>query len=387
MPRKGENIYKRKDGRWEGRYIIERIPHQRARYGSVYGKSYREVKEKLLIARQNINLAQKDPPALNKATVTVEDIAGRWLAFKSSQIKEATYNKYRISLEQYIFPYVGSLYITQITKQDIEEYSRKLMSEGKRDGCGLSPKTVSDTLNILNNVFAYASEHDYSLKPGVTTVKIRQKQSELAVFNKEEQKTLSNYLMENMSLCNLGILVCLFTGLRIGELCALRWENINLKAQTIYVCQTLQRLYPASKKEEDASTNADSSSSKTYISISTPKSACSIRTIPIPECLVKIMSEYEQTTGYLLTGKENAFIEPRSYRNHFNKVLASCNIKGTHFHVVRHTFATRCVELGFDVKTLSEILGHANVNITMNRYVHPSMDTKRTNMELLNSLL
>lgn len=387
MPRKGENIYKRKDGRWEGRYIIERIPHQRARYGSVYARSYREVKEKLLTAKQNIRMVRQNNSVSNKDTHSVQDVSGQWLDFKSAQIKESTLNKYLITLEQYIYPYIGSVNISQISKQDIEAFSRKLLSEGKRDGTGLAPKTVSDTISILNNVLAYAAEHGHQLNPGVNSVRIRQNhQREFAVLSKENQKELSDYLIANMDLRNLGILLSLFTGLRIGELCALRWENISLKTQTIYVCQTLQRLYPAEEMHKRDASEENNNSAKTYISISTPKSACSIRTIPIPEHLTMILSEYEQPTGYLLTGRDNEYIEPRSYQNYFKKVLDSCDIEETHFHVLRHTFATRCVELGFDVKTLSEILGHANVNITMNRYVHPSMDTKRTNMELLNGL-
>lgn len=386
MPRKGENIYKRKDGRWEGRYIIERIPHQRARYGSVYGRSYREVKEKLLIARQEIPRIRHGNSADTISTATVQDVAGQWLDFKTSQIKESTFNKYKITLEQYLFPYIGTADVTQVSKQDIEKLSATLLSEGKRDGTGMAPKTVSDTISILNNVLSYAADHGYPVKTGVGTVRIRQTQRELTVFSREEQKRLSKYLIENTSLRNLGILLSLFTGLRIGEVCALRWENINLKSQTLYVCQTLQRLYPAGEMGKDVYSKAERSTAKTYISISTPKSSCSIRTIPIPNHLSMILTEYEQAAGFLLTGKETDFIEPRSYQNYFKKILGDCGIKETHFHVLRHTFATRCVELGFDVKTLSEILGHANVTITMNRYVHPSLDTKRNNMELLNDL-
>lgn len=385
MPRKGENIYKRKDGRWEGRYLIERVPNQRARYGSVYARSYREVKEKLLAAKHNTSITRQSNPVSSIDSASVQGIAVQWLDFKSAQIKESTLNKYLITLEYYIYPHIGSMNVTEISKQNIEAFSRTLLSEGKRDGTGLAPKTVSDTISVLNSILAYAVEHGHQIQPGVSSVRIRQKQRELTVLSKKEQKTLSDYLIEHMDLRNLGILLSLFTGLRIGELCALRWEHINLSARTIYICQTLQRLYPAARMQRIHPSD-NLTSMKTYISISTPKSSCSIRTIPIPECLTKILEEYEQAAGFLLTGKDCEYIEPRCYQNYFKKVLKQCNIEKMHFHVLRHTFATRCVELGFDVKTLSEILGHANVNITMNRYVHPSMDTKRNNMELLNDL-
>ena len=176
---------------------------------------------------------------------------------------------------------------------------------------------------------------------------------------------------------DLGILISLYTGLRIGEICALIWENINMKEHTIFVCQTMQRLQVQNGKNKK----------RTCISISSPKSACSIRTIPLPDALYERLTKFYKVKGYVLSGEETEFVEPRSMQNHFRYVLKTCGIANTNYHTLRHTFATRCVELGFDVKTLSEILGHANVSITMNRYVHPSMELKRENMQRLSELI
>lgn len=127
--------------------------------------------------------------------------------------------------------------------------------------------------------------------------------------------------------------------------------------------------------------------SKTKVIITTPKSNCSIRKIPIPDSMIDLIAtEFSNRNGYLLTGHDSKYVEPRTMQNHFKRVLKECQIRDLKFHVLRHTFATRCVELSFDIKSLSEILGHASVNITMNRYVHPTMDLKRENMNKLSDL-
>ena len=166
------------------------------------------------------------------------------------------------------------------------------------------------------------------------------------------------------------------TGLRIGEICALQWEDISLTEGFIYVHQTMQRLQ----------TNG-SGNTKTTVKISTPKSKCSIRTIPLPESLGQLISrEFPARQGFVLACGEEKYVEPRVMQNYFRYVQEQCGLEPVNFHALRHTFATCCVEVGFDVKSLSEILGHANVNITMNRYVHPSMELKHQNMQKLSGL-
>lgn len=161
-----------------------------------------------------------------------------------------------------------------------------------------------------------------------------------------------------------------------GGLCALRWEDISLQEQTIRIHQTLQRV-------QDKSNGLQ----KTKIVITTPKSASSIRTIPLPDNLVKILKNYKAVdSGYFLTNSLDRFIEPRTMQYRFKTVLKNSSVEPANFHSLRHTFATRCIELGFDVKSLSEILGHASVNITMNRYVHPSLELKKQNMQRLTEL-
>ena len=190
-------------------------------------------------------------------------------------------------------------------------------------------------------------------------------------------KKLSDYLRNNLNLYNLGILVCLYTGFRIGEICALKWGNVSFQEKVIYVHQTMQRLQCS-----------ESGESKTQIIISNPKSNSSVRKIPIPDELFNLIDQYTfPENAYFLTGTSKQYVEPRNMQNKFKKAIKECGIENANFHALRHTFATRCVELGFDIKSLSEILGHSSVNITLNRYVHPSMELKQQNMNKLSELL
>ena len=198
----------------------------------------------------------------------------------------------------------------------------------------------------------------------------------MRVLSRYEQTALCQYIYGNLNPYNIGILLSLFTGIRIGELCALRWEDISLQEQTIRIHQTLQRVQDKSNGPH-----------KTKIVITTPKSASSIRTIPLPDDLVKILKNYKAVdSGYFLTNRLDRFVEPRIMQYRFKAVLKNSSVESANFHSLRHTFATRCIELGFDVKSLSEILGHASVNITMNRYVHPSLELKKQNMQRLAEL-
>ena len=158
----------------------------------------------------------------------------------------------------------------------------------------------------------------------------------------------------------------------MGEICALRWEDISFEEKTLFVHQTMQRIQTKERNR------------RTKIIVTPPKSSCSVRIIPLPEDLeILIRNKKKKKRGYFLTGSTEKYVEPRTMQNYFKKAAEACSIEKATYHVLRHTFATRCIELGFDVKTLSELLGHSSVNITMNRYVHPSMELKRSSMDRL----
>lgn len=378
MPRRGENIYRRKDGRWEGRYKKDKV-NGKTKYGYVYAKSYKEVKERLMSINQlrDTELIKKSTFTGNK--VTFYEATEKWLSIKASTIKKSSYVKYNNMLRYYLYPQFKNTFIDEITYENVNNLTNVLLTTAGNKGTGLSPKTVQCVVSLLNQILSYASHYYTDLHLSIPGITVKQEQKVLRVLSPQEQQRLTIYLYDNMELCNLGILVCMYSGLRIGELCALRWENILWNEQCIYVKETMQRL-----QNTDTS---DTLMSKTSIVISVPKSACSIRKIPIPEQLFSLLKMYEcESSTFLMTGTKS-YIEPRTLQYRFKRITEKCNIYDIKFHSLRHTFATRCVELGFDIKSLSEILGHANVNITLNRYVHPSMEQKQKNMNLLSELL
>lgn len=375
MSRKGENIYKRKDGRWEARYIKSRTPAGKAIYGYVYAKTYRVVKAKLHEAVSNSQLPIVD--SSNNSSDLFVSVATEWFNNIKPQIKESTENKYQNLLKSYILPAYGKKTLESITYDFIESQCNSLLQSGGKKGTGLSPKTVADVLSVIRNILKFAIRKDKYVPCDGSAIQVKQISKGMRVLSKTEQEKLCQYIYLEPDPYNIGILICLFTGLRIGEICALRWEDISFSDQTLFVHNTLQRVQ-----------NKTANGSKTKIVITTPKSSCSIRTIPIPDSLIKILASHKTSTiGYLLTNSETKFVEPRTMQNKFKKALKQSGIEPANFHAIRHTFATRCIELGFDVKSLSEILGHATVNITMNRYVHPTLELKKENMKKLSSLL
>ncbi len=205
----------------------------------------------------------------------------------------------------------------------------------------------------------------------------RVQKKEMRVLTQEEQDCFVKYLTEDMDCCKFGVYLALTTGIRIGELCALRWKDISLTDRTVSISATMQRL-----RDFD-----ESRGTKTMISIDTPKSSSSVRTIPLTKNMTAFCSRFMSPNGndFVLTGTES-YMEPRTLQYRFAHYTKECGLEGVHFHTLRHTFATRCVEVGFEVKSLSEILGHANTSITLNRYVHSSMELKKNNMEKLSAV-
>ena len=369
MPRTGENIYKRKDGRWEGRYIKDRIGGK-ARYAVVYARTYRDVKRKLEEAREEIR--KKTTPATKSGKV--KDIGCQWLSEAAGSLKESSVNKYEDILRCYVFPEFGEQELAKITNGQIIAFANMLLSTGGVKRQGLRPATVAEILSAMNSIRVYAMRREYGVNFSTECVRLKQERKDIRVFSLQEEELLLAHIRENMDASALGILLCLFTGIRVGELCALTWDDINLSEKTMKIQKTMQRIRV---KTEDK---------KTQVRILEPKSASSIRIIPLPDVAMEYLRECYIPGTFLLTGDTKRYMEPRTMQNRFKKVLADCGIPDANFHAIRHTFATRCIELGFDVKSLSEILGHASVAITMNRYVHPSMAFKTEHMNRFSNL-
>lgn len=280
-------------------------------------------------------------------------------------------------LRLYLNPRFGKAVIPGISRSEVQQFSRDLLSTGGASKTGLSPKTVNSVISILKNILEYANKERRLQVADIKDVSVREQKKPMQVFSRTEQSLMSRHLCDNPSPCNIGILLCLYIGMRIGEVCALRWGDIFLDEQYLFVHQTMQRIQLEGKNGK-----------KTRVVIGPPKSECSVRKIPIPaEVLQLLIPVKRQNEAFLLTGMVHSYIEPRCMENQFKTVIDECGVSDLNFHALRHTFATRCIELGFDIKSLSEILGHANVNITLNRYVHPSMDLKQANMNRLSVLL
>ena len=377
MPRRGENIYKRKDGRWEGRYI-KGHSCGKAKYGYVYAKTYSEVKQKLLTLKEEAEIQKPDDDSLKSknSNPSFETISLEWLRAIQPQIKESSYIKYTNSLKSYINPAFSSQAIEAISRSDVSAFCVELSQKGGVRKNGLSSKTIIDSLSILRSVFNYAAEEKGLIVANISGISVKASHTTMRVLSVHEQEKLETLLRENLNPCNLGILLCLYTGLRIGELCALTWNDISDSEQILFVNKTMQRLQ-----------QLDGGDKKTKVVISTPKSECSIRRIPLPDSIYHLLvSNRKSGDAYILTGISGKYLEPRTMENRFKRALANAMVEDANFHALRHTFATRCVELGFDIKSLSEILGHASVNITLNRYVHPSMELKQKNMNMLSGL-
>lgn len=367
MSRKGENIYKRKDGRWEGRYIKGRDMLGKARYGFCYAKTYREAKEKVAKCKAAIadGLHSDSANANRRFGIYCDE----WLKAKRQTLGKSSYIKYSGIMEKYIKPRLGSEAASAVNTVMVDSFSSELLRND-----GLSAKTVKDILLVLNAALNYtAKSYPGSLTvPNVTYPKVRRR--EMRVLTAEEQARLTIYLVRNMDDCGFGVLLALMTGLRIGELCALKWGAISLVDGTVRVSATMQRLRDPNPQAER----------KTTVYIGRPKSELSCRVIPMPARIIELCREMRKADpeAYVLTGSR-AYLEPRVLQYRFKKYTTACGLSGVHFHTLRHTFATRCVEVGFEIKSLSEILGHSSAKITLDRYVHSSIELKRNNVNKL----
>lgn len=372
MSKKGENIYKRKDGRWEGRYIRLYDENGKSKYGYVYGKNYSDVKQRLL-EKKAYSGSQAD--MASKCSALYSEVLDAWLQSTRINIKESTYARYSHLIDTHIRSQLGKYQISKISTQLIEGFIENLLSCGRVDNNGgLSAKTVTDILTIVKSTIDYARYNNLVVSCNLSKLTIKKKDKEMRVLCQSEQDALIRVLIADMDLYKFGVLLSLYTGIRIGELCALQWEDLSITNSTLKVRKTMQRIQE---------TNIGASS-KTKIIITEPKSDCSIRDIPLPSFLVEIARQFrDHPKAYILSGERGKYIEPRTMQNRFKTYVKESGISDANFHSLRHTFATRCVEVGFELKSLSEVLGHSNVNITLNRYVHSSFELKYSNMNKL----
>ena len=359
MSKRGENIYKRKDGRWEGRILIHAPDSKRI---SVYGKTYREVRDRMQ--------EKKLLPAVVPCPKRVSDATEVWLASRERLLKPSSVAKYRNLVQRHILPLLGKLRICDLDRGTVSGFVRALSCGQTGIGVQLTRKTVRDVLMILEKSVRFAGELSFSVEKNELSGKTGGGKR-ITVLSEREQKRLEEQLLTDTDEKKLGLLLCLYAGLRIGEICAMRWECIDLCEKTLSVNVTMQRLQIAGA----------ASGQRTGVIESSPKSEDSRRTVPIADFLIEQLLKRKPRlqSAYLLTGSEQ-YIEPRSYENYYKRVLSAAGIPICNFHTLRHTFATRCIESGADAKTVSVLLGHSTVRMTLDRYVHPTMNAKQASI-------
>ena len=384
MSRRGESIYKRADGRWEARYI-HHYEDGRAVYRYLYAASYQEVKEKRLSELMHTQAAPHTPPPCppmqenspsvikGECSIKFKELAALWLAERRARVKESTYVRYARTLEKYLLPVFGELALPEPSCHALNIYFSHLSQEGGLRGKPLAPKTLSDMRCVVKSIYKYGNQNGIPC-PSLQTLQAVPKAAKKAVIlTVENRRRIEEQLLHVDTTTQLGILLALYTGLRIGEICGLRWGDIDLDGGTVSVRRTVERIADIDP----------SSPRRTKVIVSEPKTANASRTIPLPTFLTEQLRPFAVSEDcYLLTGTP-LHTEPHQYYLRYKTFLRQLGLEHYTFHALRHTFATRCVEAGFDVKSLSEILGHANVSTTLAIYVHPTLEQKRAQMERL----
>lgn len=368
MGRHGENIRRRKDdGRWEGRYKVYHEEKKKYVYRSVYGHTYDEVREKLLVKRSIEKLAAKnilysDSPGESSNAVLFSQAADEWLAYIQKKCKYSTYIKYSTIYRTHVCNLLGDSPLIDVT-------DTRLQAE--------IPEHLSDSIQksiycIVNQILRYINSHYYTKLPPLTRNNTRAEKKSIETLSLSEQTRLLSCLYTKMDKYKIATYISLCLGLRLGEICALKWSDIDSSNLTLTIRHTVQRITSAALSDEIA---------KTDLLESEPKSDCSKRIIPISCELLRMLDRIYNKQPYIF-GTDRP-LEPRTMQYQFKRILKEAAVDDRNFHILRHTFATNCVEKGVDIKSLSEILGHSDVKITLNRYVHPTMDVKRLQLEQL----
>lgn len=299
---------------------------------------------------------------------TIAELSDEWIAIRSAQVKESTLANYKMKLEKHIIPFLGELYPEQIDPRCLSEFVEKEHSSG------LCSKYIADLIVVLKCVLRY-SKAQYGTQDHIEGFAMPQRHNNsMRLLTEQQQRMLIEFITHDMSLCSTGAALSLFMGLRIGEICALRWQDVDFVARIIRISKTIQRI----------STACDEGASKrTKIIMTEPKSFSSNREIPLSQNMYEYLIRRRGDPQNYITSASLKPVEPRTMQYRFSKLLERMDLPKVNFHTLRHMFATNCIAMGFDVKTLSEILGHSSVEITLNRYVHSSFERKRKCMELI----
>lgn len=302
---------------------------------------------------------------------TINQITEEWKEEKKKYVKKSTYAAYQLLIQNHIKAYFGDLY--EVNEEKVQQFVFDKLD------AGLSEKTIRDIIIVLKMILKFGIKNGY-LEYVQIDAKFpsKQEKKDLDVLSKADQKKFMEHLRNNFTFKNLGIFICLSTGMRIGEICGLRWCDVDTVEGVIKVRHTLQRIYII-----------EGETRHTELLLDTPKTANSVRDIPMSSELLKMLKSLNKVVNenYYVISNDIKPIEPRTYRNYYKKLCKQLDIPELKFHGLRHSFATRCIESKADYKTVSVLLGHSNISTTLNLYVHPNKEQKKKTIDkMLRSL-
>lgn len=365
MAKRGENIHKRKDGRWEGRYIKARDATGKPVWGYLYGHSYGEVKTELTRRKALSGFCQ-----LSGESMRFSDLAELWLTSFAQSVKESTLAHYQYTLHKYLLPVLGSLQVASLTDSLLERLFLQILSPQDNSHKPLGASSAQECLGMLKRICKYAA-HLHLMPPIELCIKLpRTKKSEPQPLSRAEQVSLRDFLLTEPTARKIGMLLQMELGLRIGEVCGLQWGDFDLNAGILVIQRTVCRISCGDEH--------------TKVVVQTAKTRSSNREIPLQKSLVKILRKLRgnaSDAAWFLSGNEQRPVEPRCYRKSIQCYMKQAKVRRVHPHVLRHTFATICLQAGCDIKTLSELLGHASATVTLQRYVHSDLNRKREEIE------
>ena len=295
-------------------------------------------------------------------------IVALWKEDKKQYVKRSTFAAYTLLIENHILPTFGEMALVE--EQDVQTFVFRKLNEG------LSHKTIKDILIVLKMILRFGAKNQMTeyRQIDIQFPTERDKHS-IDILNRSHQKQIMEYIRLHFTFKNLGIYICLSAGMRIGEICALTWDDLDVENGIIHVRKTIQRIYVIEEHRK-------------YTEV-IPKTKNSIREIPMTKNLLKMIRPIKKIVNgnfYVLTNEPKP-TEPRTYRNYYKQFMQSLGLPLMKFHGLRHSFATRCIESKCDYKTVSVLLGHSNISTTLNLYVHPNLEQKKRCMEQMSRLL